>query len=93
MSYFIIFSAAGQRRWVLYVLSHEKRISAILFPNVKCEDLCPTIIPSTSYQLILQEESHTIDLLSIQIDKYEILLVKCSENNTVDLVLRGIDFC
>ena len=28
-------------------------------------------LASTSYQSILQEESHTIDLLSIQIDKYE----------------------
>ena len=28
-----------------YVLSHEKRISTILFPNVKYEDLCATINP------------------------------------------------
>ena len=27
----------------LYVHSHEKRISALLFPNVKLEDLCATI--------------------------------------------------
>ena len=29
-------------------------------------------LPSTSYQSVLQEESHIIDLLYIQIDKYEI---------------------
>ena len=28
-------------------------------------------LASQSYQWILQEKSHTIDLLSIQIDKYE----------------------
>ena len=30
---------------VLYVYSHEKRISAILFSNVKYKDLCGTINP------------------------------------------------
>ena len=31
---------------------------------------------SQSYQWILQEESHTIDLLSIQIDKYKTIAMK-----------------
>ena len=34
-------------------------------------------LASTSYQSILHEQSHTIDLLSIQIDKYKNLVIVC----------------
>ena len=43
-------------------------------------------LASSNYQLILQEESHTIDLLSIQIDKYE----KYSFNPPANEASRGV---
>ena len=62
-----------------YVYSHEKRTRVQDYLcYVKYKDLCSTINPSTlkisnieNHSKILQEESHTIDLLSIQIDKYK----------------------